>query len=369
MTLHGKSDEGSEARLFHLRTPEPTDSTEPARLLRLATSAPAASGPIDIPAHSALLPNRPLGKSASVVPFVQGRTLAAHLAASGPLAAEQVEVVIAVVGDALATLHRSGLVHLDIKPDNIMVASTGELVVVDTARITEAHGSPIRRGTPPFTVPGAPASPATDWVALGRTALFLATANPITPIEQIEVRLREPIGRMLGGDPSGIDGHGDDRLHLATFEAVAPHHRPTIDFGPYTGAQEPAASRSHRPSAVLVVTAILLATALGAWTTTRQNCPDAAAVSIGQPVEVDVGERCPAIVHFDDSTGVLSVWSGDGPNRFGIGEPGDEIVFGDWNCDTTITPGLRRGAQLLVFDHWPGAEPEAARPLATEPSC
>lgn len=47
--------------------------------------------------------------------------------------------------------------------------------------------------------------------------------------------------------------------------------------------------------------------------------------------------------------------------RFGVGEPGDEAVVGDWDCDGTATPGLVRPAtgEVFLFDRW--AEP--GRPL------
>jgi hypothetical protein len=47
--------------------------------------------------------------------------------------------------------------------------------------------------------------------------------------------------------------------------------------------------------------------------------------------------------------------------RFGVGEPGDEAVVGDWDCDGTATPGVVRPAtgEVFLFDRW--AEP--GRPL------
>lgn len=43
--------------------------------------------------------------------------------------------------------------------------------------------------------------------------------------------------------------------------------------------------------------------------------------------------------------------------RFGVGQPGDEAVVGDWDCDGTATPGVVRPAtgEVFLFDRW--AEP------------
>src|SRR6516225_713672 len=59
-----------------------------------------------------------------VMECVEGETLAKRLE-KGPLALEQVLKLSAQIADALNKAHRSGVVHRDLKPGNIMLTPTG----------------------------------------------------------------------------------------------------------------------------------------------------------------------------------------------------------------------------------------------------
>lgn len=63
-----------------------------------------------------------------VMECVEGETLAKRLE-KGPLPLEQVVKYGAQVADALDKAHRSGVVHRDLKPGNIMLTSTGAKVL------------------------------------------------------------------------------------------------------------------------------------------------------------------------------------------------------------------------------------------------
>lgn len=55
---------------------------------------------------------------------------------------------------AIIHLHRSGLIHLDIKPDNVMVSSEGRLVIIDMGScLTCDLGKTIQSGSLSYTVP------------------------------------------------------------------------------------------------------------------------------------------------------------------------------------------------------------------------
>src|SRR6266550_8392146 len=59
-----------------------------------------------------------------VMECVEGETLAKRLE-KGPLPVDQVLKVGAQIADALDKAHRSGIVHRDVKPGNIMLTPTG----------------------------------------------------------------------------------------------------------------------------------------------------------------------------------------------------------------------------------------------------
>ncbi len=65
-----------------------------------------------------------------VMPFIAGESLRVRLASQGELPIPEALRILRDVGDALAYAHASGVVHRDIKPDNVLL-SAGHAVVTD----------------------------------------------------------------------------------------------------------------------------------------------------------------------------------------------------------------------------------------------
>src|SRR3989441_8946179 len=66
------------------------------------------------------------------MPFVEGESLADTLRRRGPLTPDDAVRVAEPVLQALSHAHAQGLVHRDIKPDNVMLeAKTGRALLVD----------------------------------------------------------------------------------------------------------------------------------------------------------------------------------------------------------------------------------------------
>jgi eukaryotic-like serine/threonine-protein kinase len=94
------------------------------------------------------------------VPFivselVHGQSLGERLH-DGPLALNMVRSVGAQVAEALAAAHERGIVHRDVKPDNVLITSEGVAKVVDfgIAKIVGGADSSTMTVTSPGTAPG-----------------------------------------------------------------------------------------------------------------------------------------------------------------------------------------------------------------------
>ncbi len=112
--------------------------------------------------HPNIIPIYRVGKSGRVTYFVmkylRGQPLSALLAARGSLPPGEIRQILAQVGRALAYAHKSGIVHRDIKPDNIMFDEHGLALVTDFGIAKAATGGKLTGtgmsiGTPHYMSP------------------------------------------------------------------------------------------------------------------------------------------------------------------------------------------------------------------------
>jgi len=157
-----------------------------------------------------------------VMEYVRGQSAREILNAEGLLApAQAVEVLIPTLS-ALDHAHRQGIVHRDVKPENVMVTREGVVKVADfglarayaDAQITEAGTV---TGTVQYLAPeqllGEPADPRTDLYSLGVVAYELLTGRlPFTgeaPMAIAYKHLHERVPAPSSRNPAvpkGLDG-------------------------------------------------------------------------------------------------------------------------------------------------------------------
>jgi serine/threonine-protein kinase len=115
-------------------------------------------------AHPHILPLHDSGETGGllyyVMPFVEGESLREKLAREGRLSLREAVRIIREVADALAYAHDRGIIHRDIKPDNVMLSGRHALVTdFGVAKAVSAAGADklttvgLALGTPAYMSP------------------------------------------------------------------------------------------------------------------------------------------------------------------------------------------------------------------------
>ncbi len=88
--------------------------------------------------------------------FIRGCDMATMLRLEGPPPLEQAIDIATQFCRGLAAIHDHGVLHLDLKPANVMVADDGRVVITDfglASVAAEFSGEPHRAGTPAYMAP------------------------------------------------------------------------------------------------------------------------------------------------------------------------------------------------------------------------
>jgi serine/threonine-protein kinase len=182
-------------------------------------------------------------RSYIVMEYVEGRDLKSVIRSEAPLPIERAVDLLVQACAALGYAHRAGLVHCDVKPQNMLVTNDGRLKVTDFG-IARALSASVPQnvetvwGTPHYFSPeqaaGEPPTPASDVYSLGvvlyemlagrvpfdadnHTDLALqhmrdqppplTTLNPATPLQVEQIILRamakDPVSRYRTADQFG----------------------------------------------------------------------------------------------------------------------------------------------------------------------
>ena len=112
--------------------------------------------------HPHIIPVHRVGRAGDVcyftMKYVRGESLAARLERAGKLPADEVRRILLETAGALGYAHRHGVVHRDIKPDNILLDESGRCLVTDFGIARSAAESKLTAtgmsvGTPRYMSP------------------------------------------------------------------------------------------------------------------------------------------------------------------------------------------------------------------------
>lgn len=216
----------------------------------------------------------------TVMPLYPGELLESRLARPPLLGLEEGRNIAIKLARGVAALHRAGIIHRDIKPDNVILESEGSLKLIDlgVVRVPGMEDFPPEDipGTPAYMAPemfdGEPGNEATDIYALGVT-MFRAFSSEF-PYDNLDATspprrnrpqalsglrpdlpawLQGVLGRAIATDPAE---RFQDMMEFAVEMEAGPARAPVRELRPLT-LYERAPVRFWQGVAALLALALL----------------------------------------------------------------------------------------------------------------
>jgi tRNA A-37 threonylcarbamoyl transferase component Bud32/TolB-like protein len=271
--------------------------------------------------HPHILPLHDSGEAEGllfyVMPYVKGESLRARLDKEGQLPVGDAIQIAREIADALAYAHGEGVVHRDVKPDNIMLEA-GHAVLADFGvahALAEAKEERLTKtglslGTPAYTSPeqaagGREPDGRSDQYALGCVLYEMLTGHPPFTGPELESIVRQhltvdppPVTQVRTTVPTQVAG----ALTRAMAKSPADRYRTASEFGAALGQATVAApagpeSPTRRPPSRIRVVALSLAAMVALvlliW----------AGLWCGRPTPVSEASRRVIVLPYDNQTG------------------------------------------------------------------
>lgn len=162
-----------------------------------------------------------------VMELIEGMTLKQYIQNRGRLSSNECLSISMQAADALYTAHRAGIIHRDIKPDNIIITRNGNVKISDfgIARMqssdtmtVDACGSVYYSS--PEQVRGGYSDQRTDIYSLGVTMYEMCTGKlPFVGNSVVEVAMHHMEGNVIA--PKDMYGDISNRLNLIILKAMS----------------------------------------------------------------------------------------------------------------------------------------------------
>jgi serine/threonine-protein kinase len=272
------------------------------------------------------------GRTGLWMEYIPGRTLEAELKERGPFSAAEVAQVGVALCRALTAVHAAGLVHRDVKAQNVLRdARTGHVLLGDfgTGReLDDGDATPGIAGTPAYLAPEIfrreSATPQSDLYSLGALLFHLATGSfPVSGRSLRELReahsegRRTPIQTVCPALPTP--------LAAAIEKALDPD--PAVRFADAASMETALAAAIAPPSkskwiiagGIIAVVGVVLAFAVGqdGQAPSGGGGAGSAAAGADSPLIRSLGDR--------------AVWTGREVDMFGRVSPDGRLIsYVDW---------------------------------------
>jgi hypothetical protein len=220
---------GAEVALKELLPQFAADRAVRRRFLREAEVARRLDHPGIVPVLAA---GEEGGRPYLVMELVEGEDLRRRLDRAGPLPFEEVRAMVVAIAGALDHAHARGVVHRDLKPQNVLLGERVRLCDFGLARVqtlASLTGSSLVWGSPEYMAPElfgrGRADPRSDLFSLGVLLFELATGR-LPWKDRSLARLMTAVGDARAPLPSLGQGAAVDQL-VAALLAPTPADRPS----------------------------------------------------------------------------------------------------------------------------------------------
>jgi eukaryotic-like serine/threonine-protein kinase len=177
------------------------------------------------------------GRQFIVFEYVDGENLKQLIARTGPLPARRALELAIEIADALAFAHEHGLIHRDVKPQNVLVGPDGDAKVTDfgIARSLDVEHGVTQTGTvlgtsnylSPEQASGKPTTPSTDVYSLGVVLYELLTGDVPFPGENFVAVAMKHLNEL---PPDVLERRRDIPMRLAAAVDRALEKDPALRF-------------------------------------------------------------------------------------------------------------------------------------------